>query len=96
MEIAPICVLPKTVAFCVQFRFLDFKVICSPPALNECDERAAMYSFGGRGTEAPSRAKVKVGRASALCTGYTVRKSALYRHFWFTASSGGGFAKFWS
>ena len=28
--------------------------------------------------------------------GCTVGKSALYPHFWFTASTGGGFAKFWS
>ena len=31
-----------------------------------------------------------------LGSGYTVGKGALYQHLWFTASSGGGFAIFWS
>ena len=32
----------------------------------------------------------------SLGAGYTIGKSALYQHCWFTACSGGGFATFWS
>ena len=39
---------------------------------------------GGRGCEA----------ARPSGSGYTVGKSALFRHFWFTASSGRGFLNF--